>query len=302
MRYTNSAGIPETIRRALIKRNDQYNAGKVDTSVTQLIQPPQITLLRKQHFREMIKEAHEDFWALLGSGVHSILELGASENMIVEERLFATVDGWRISGALDVQEFFGDEVDISDYKTTSVYSVNGDEPKKEWVEQLNIYAFLLELNKPQFRVRSLNIIAILRDWSGAKAKADPLYPQFPIMPVVLPLWSKKKQLSFIRERIAHHRDARFAHEMGDTLPECTPEERWEKDSKWAVFKDGNKRALKVCSTEEEALDLVKEKGDNHYVEHRPGSSVRCQYCGCNPWCEQYKRIASDGNVEGDTGV
>jgi hypothetical protein len=297
MKLTNLHGLPETISRAMIKRNEMYNAGKVDTSVTQLIQPPQITILRKKHFRELSRDMSEEFWALLGSGVHSILELGATENMVVEERLFATIDDWRISGAIDVQEFDGKYIDIFDYKTTSVYSVSGDEPKTDYVHQLNMYAMLVELNKPDYQVRNLNIVAVLRDWSGSQAKRDPFYPQAPIQVVPIPLWSRTRQLAFARERIVLHREARFAHDMDDDLPECSADERWVRGDKWAVMKGDNKKATKVFGTEAEALALIEEKGTGYSIDYRPGASTRCGYCGVADWCSQYARMSKDGENE-----
>lgn len=303
MKLTNRFDLPETIARAIMRRNEMYNAGKVDTSVTQLISPPQIVLLRKKHLADLSRDVSEEFWALLGSGVHSILELGATSNMIVEERLFASIDGWRISGAIDVQEFHGDTIDITDYKTTSVYSLSGDDVKSEWQQQLNLYALLVELNKPDYRVNSLSICAILRDWSSSQAARDPFYPQAPLQMVNVPLWSQRKRLSYVRERIALHREARFAESLGEELPECTPDERWVKGDKWAVFKKGNKKALKVCPSEEEANAIMKEKGEGYFIEYRPGKSVRCFYCGVNSWCDQFKNMKKDdGELEEDTGV
>lgn len=296
MQYVNSHGIPDTIRTALIRRNEAYSAGKVDTSVTQLIQPPQITVLRKKHYKEMVKEAYEDFWALLGSGVHAILEWGGADNMILEERLFLEIDGWKISGGIDVQEFFGDDVIIHDYKTTSTYAIM-DGHKEEWETQLNLYALLVEANK-KVRVTKLRIVAILRDWSGAQAKRDAMYPQTPIVVLDIPLWSFDERVAYARGRIAAHREARFADRMGDDLPECSDQERWVKESSWAVMKEGNKKASKVFDNEAEAVALITEKGKGYSVEYRPGASTRCQYCGCNPWCGQYAAMAQKDNPDG----
>lgn len=287
MKLTNIHGIPETIARALVKQEEMYNAGKVDASVTQLIQPPQITILRKKHFREMSRDLSDNFWALLGSGVHYLLDLGKTEDMITEERLFMEIDGFTISGGIDVQEVDGEFTDIIDYKVTATYSVtSGDGYKDEWVSQQNLYAMLVEANK-NTTVRSLAICAILRDWSGAKAKVDPFYPQAPIQMVDIPLWSRAKRLAYARERIALHRQARFNEAMGESLPECTRQERWMEREKWAVFKDGGKRAVKVFSSEEEARSLVEEKGDGYHIQYREGVSKRCAYCGCSKWCDQF---------------
>lgn len=287
MQVTNIHGLPETIRRALIKQEAQYNAGPVDSSVTDLIKPARISLLTKKHKREMTRDLSDNFWALLGSGVHYLLELGATENMIVEERLFMEIDGWRISGAIDCQEIISDTViDITDYKVTATYSVLDQEPKPDWVAQLNLQAMLLEANKPK-RVRNLSICAILRDWSSTKARLDPMYPQAPIVMVPIPVWSNHKRLDYARARIAEHREARYADAMGETLQECSPEDRWVKGEAWAVMKTGRKRAVKVFDNPVEAEELKEKSGKGYNVVYREGQSTRCGYCGVSEWCDQF---------------
>lgn len=299
MQITNIHNLPETIARALLEQHKRYDAGSVDTSVTAMIQPPQITLLRKLHYKDIVKDLSEEFWALLGSGVHTLLEMGATDTMIVEERLFLDIDGWRISGAIDVQDVDGNNVDISDYKVTSVYSVtsNDGDAKPEWEAQLNMHALLVEANKP-LRVRSLTIVAVLRDWKSSDAKRDPTYPQTPIVPLSVPLWSKKKQLEYARSRIAAHRKARFDHNMGNPLDECTKEERWVRNDTWAVMKEGGKRATKTFSSEEEAKGLLEEKGKGYVIQYRQGTSTRCGYCGVSQFCAQYASLSKEETDDG----
>ena len=300
MRIENKHGVPETIIRAMIKQNAMYDAGAVDSSVTQLIQPPRITILRKKHFQEMVRDVTEEFWALLGSGVHHLLDLGATEDMITEERLYMNIDGWRISGAIDVQQVDGEYIDIVDYKVTSTYSItSNEEAKDEWVQQTNIYALLITSNKPHVKIRSIKVCAILRDWSGATARRDPFYPQAPIQMVDIPVWSTHRQLEYVRERIGAHREARFSEKMGETLPEGSKSERWMKQEKWAVLKIGGKRATKVFTSPEEADALVEEKGKGYHVEYRPGVSTRCQYCGVKFWCDQYQNQIAPSEKDDD---
>lgn len=292
MKITNVHGLPETIARALVKQEAQYNAGPVDSSVTDLIKPARISFLTKKHRKEMTRDLADNFWALLGSGVHHLLEMGATENMVVEERLYMSIDGWRISGAIDCQEYVSDiEVDITDYKVTSCYSVLDQEPKEDWVAQLNLQALLLEANKP-VRVRNLTICAVLRDWSSTKARLDPMYPQAPVVLVPIPVWSKHKQLDYARARIADHREARFADVLGYPLQECSPTDRWVKGESWAVKKSGNKRAVKIFDNPVDAEELKESKGKGYIVEYREGQSTRCGYCGVSQWCDQFAAMHS----------
>lgn len=302
MEQTNRHGLPDTIVRAINKQNSFYNAGNVHGSVTSLIQPARISLLRRKNFKEMSKDVSEEFYALLGSGVHHILELGAGPNMIVEERLFMEVDGWRWSGGIDVQQFDGDFIDVYDYKVTSTFSLtSNDEPKDEWQQQANLYSLLLRHNKPNFIVRSLTIVCVLRDWSSGMAKNDPTYPQAPIQMVPIPQWSVGQQMDYLRSRIEAHRAAQFADEMGEEPEECTEADRWVRTSRWAVMKKGGKRAIKVTEDEAEAKKYAAEKGTEYEVQYREGVSLRCSYCGCKNFCSQYQRM-NNGNVETNSGV
>jgi hypothetical protein len=297
VRFTNKFDLPDTLLRAAQKNEANYSRGQVDRSVTQLIAPPRIDMLRKEHFKEFEKDLSEEWWALFGSAVHHILELGAAPNQRVEERLFIEIDGWKISGMADLQEFHKEDavnvsVTISDYKVTTAYALTQEGGMKpEWVQQLNLLAYLVHHNKV-VKIRELQVVAIVRDWQRTQAAVDPLYPQAPVVKLNVPLWSLHKQERYLMERVGLHRETQMLHELGEELPECTDEERWERDHKWAVMKAAAKKASKVFDNEEAAIAYAEEKGVMFTVEHRPGKSVRCEgnYCGVSQWCNQWKRL------------
>lgn len=298
MRYTNKFDAPENIILAAIERNKMYSRGNSDISVTQLINSPRVDILRKKHFDNLEKDISEEFFALFGSAVHHILELGRKPNQILEERLFLDIDGTIISGALDVQEFVGDDlVDIIDYKVTMSYSVMDDNFKHEWEEQQNIYKYLIEMTKP-YKVRRLRICAIIRDWTGAVAARDKSYPQSPIHMVDLPVWDHERAAAFVKERVAFHVVSRFHHDMAGDLPDCTKADMWETDHKWAAMKTGGKRATKVFDNHKEAMEFVDEKGAGMYIDYRPGERKRCSndYCGVSRWCSQFKEYSREFEI------
>ena len=108
-------------------------------------------------------------------------------------------------------------------KTTSVWAVMNDKP--EWEQQLNIYAWLVATNK-KVAIKSLQIVAILKDWSKREAERKPEYPQRNVAMINIPLWTFEEQEAFIKGRIAKHSAAEFALETDADLPECTPQEMW----------------------------------------------------------------------------
>ena len=57
----------------------------------------------------------------------------------------------------------------------------------------------------------------------------------------------------------------------------------------AIKKDGGKRAVKVCSTMEEAQNLLPSYGAKHSIETRAGGDIRCErFCSVAPFCNYYK--------------
>jgi hypothetical protein len=299
VKISNRFNLPDTILRAVAATDERYSRGPVDRSVTQLIRPPRIQLLQRKHWDDIEKDVSDEVWALLGSALHQILELGKTKDMVVEERLYAHVDGWDLSGMADVQTINPDgTISLADYKMTSSYVLLKDEgaASAEWTAQLNMLAYLVQFNK-KVRVRDLTVVCFVRDWQRKMAQVDPAYPAAQVVSVPIPLWSLTEQLDFITERIRQHRHAEMMMDLGLPLEECTAEERWSKPDSWAVIKDGAKRASRVHDDKETAEIDVAARGKGYRVEFRPGKSTRCQgnYCSVAPYCEQWEKIRSERN-------
>lgn len=289
MKITNRHQLPESILAAL--HRPTYSKGQAHISCTELITSPRIVQLKRKHWDEIEQDASEMVWQLFGSAVHHILEHGKQPNHIVEERLFAEFSGWVLSGAIDLQTLDEDGVEISDYKTTSAYAVMNE--KADWTYQLNIYAHLVEKVK-KIPVKGLSIVAIIRDWSAREAKKES-YPQAPIVTIPITLWPADDREQFIQDRLSAHSAAMFETDTDGALPECTPEDMWERPSTWAIKKEGGVRAKAVYSTEEEAaLNLT----PGYIIEHRPGERVRCaSYCQVARFCSQYQSFKEKQSVD-----
>jgi hypothetical protein len=203
-----------------------------------------------------------------------------------------------LSGAVDRQEIKDDQITIVDYKVTSVWSVIYG--KTEWENQLNCYAYLVN-DKNAFNksnVTNLKICAILRDWSRREAERKPDYPQAPIVFVDIPLWDHEKASKYIIDRMALHQEAQILADVHGDLGLCSNEEMWKKDDTWAVKKKGQKRALRVLDSEEEAIKYIDwhNETDKAYtkktdleIEFRGGEYTRCgNYCSVADFCNQYK--------------
>jgi len=292
MNITNNHNLPQSF--VSFARNDKYSKGLSDISVTTLIDSPRVRLLRDAKSSEMTSDAADMIWPLFGTAVHHILESASEdEGVTLEERLYATVNDWILSGAVDHQKVEDNAIKITDYKVTSVWSVIHG--KIEWEQQLNCYAFLAQKTKGM-KVKSLQICAILRDWNRREAERREDYPQAPVILVDIPLWPDTKRIEYIKERVAMHQDAQINYDLAQSFPSCSDEERWKRGEAWAVKKKGNKRALRVFETEELAHGFVgghKALGNDGKVleiEHREGEYVRCKgdYCGVANFCSQFK--------------
>jgi hypothetical protein len=285
MKITNKHGVPETL--VSLASREYYTKGAAQYSVTELLSPPRIRRLREQFHERVEQDVADMLWSMLGSALHVVMERGQTDGHITEERLFKDMDGVTISGQIDLQHERDGGVVITDYKFTSAWAVMADKP--EWEQQLNVYRWLVETVKGN-RVDALNICALIRDFSRHDNREG--YPAAPIQMVSIPMWSLEETEEFVRRRLDAHRDAKVAHEFGDALPDCSPEERWQSETVYAVKREGRKTAIRVFKNPEEANQLAeKEKG---YVETRPGEPKRCtgNYCGVAQWCEQFQREQS----------
>lgn len=277
MNTTNVYDLPDPIVQAIV--NDPYNSG-ADISATGMIRPPRMRVLEKRHAQEITSDVSDKLWILLGQAVHNILERGDTPGYRKEERLFAEVLGWKISGKYDALRIVGSK--LIDYKVTSVWAfLMGDKP--EWTQQLNILAWLL--TEYGHSINDLEINAILRDHSKRRVSEDN-YPPVPFQKVKIPLWTREKQTAYIQSRVKAHQESEKL--PTDQLPPCTDDERWAKPDTWAVIKKGNKRAKRVFNSEEEAIKANEVLGLS--IEHRRGDQfVRCRsYCDVSKFCNQFK--------------
>ena len=308
MIITNNSNLPKVIERAV--KNDPYDSSGSDISCTRLIAPPRVRVLQMRN-NDLIKEDVSDrIFSLLGQSVHHIIERAKVPQDIAERRLFYKDDditnGWKLSGAFDL---LTSEGKLIDFKVTSAWSALDalTKGKTEWEQQLNVLDFLCRKNqtdlttnffkdltkhKKTLKVKSLSIMAILRDWSKMRVMQSDNYPRKQVVMIPVRRWSNEEQDAFVKARIKLHQDAEKMKE----LPLCTAKERWRKDDQFAVMKNGRKSAWRLFPTKDLAKQfIVKEKmieGKGCSIVERKGEDIRCQhYCNVNEFCSHFMNVS-----------
>ncbi len=289
MKITNKLNLPSPIVKAVT--NDPYDNRKSDFTPSILLNPPRATALIKAHRDEITEDVSDKLWALMGQIGHTILER-AGDPHIIERRFFAKVASFTVSAQADIilhdVEVHGEDGSIAelvDYKFCSVWTAK-EGVKIEWTQQINIIRYLALEDSNPIQISKANIIAIFRDWSKPKARREKDYPQSQVQVMPVELWPLEKTEAFICDRIAAHLSAE------KSLPLCTDEERWRTDAKFALMKQGGKRAHKLFDYEKDAATAVEQNNQSFprnqwYVERRPGESKRCaDYCKAFPFCTQ----------------
>jgi hypothetical protein len=81
----------------------------------------------------------------------------------------------------------------------------------------------------------------------------------------------------------------------DYLPDCTPEELWQKDPVYKYFKNPQgKRATKNFMSLLEANQLKAKNGGVGIVKTVFGEAKACNYCKAASVCEQRDRLIEEG--------
>jgi hypothetical protein len=267
---TNLNNLPSSIYRAVC--NDSYSDGGSDITVTSLIKPPHMRQLQLKHAAEIVEDAADRIFSLLGQATHTILERAAADHCIVEKRFFVERLGWKVSGQVDLIDL-NDGI-LADFKVTSRHVVGPIKPEHEF--QLNANKLLAEENGVT-GIKRLEIIAILRDWSLMRVGREKDYPKSQVAVIRSPIWPKEAAEAFLLERIKAH--------QSPNPPLCTAEERWQKPERYAAMKKGAKRAVKVYDDAKMAANHVATLGNGAKVETRPSEPTRCMhYCNVAQFC------------------
>lgn len=295
MRITNVYRIPKPVV-SQVSKPFYYTPGRAGVTILQT--PPGMHQLRIRHDDEIVEDAAERVGLLHGIIGHKILEKAAEgdPSQVPEEKKTIEMDGWTIVCVGDLYE--PEKKKLWDYKFTSVWHIINEVPE-DWIAQLNCNGYIYRKNG--ISVEKLEVFAILDHWSRAKALQGGNYPKRDNKVFRIPVWSDEQVEQYIHKRIAPHK---AAEKLPDAeLPICTPEERWQKKTIYAVIKKGRKGSMRNLDTAEEAQLFIQGVLDNGdlSIQIRPGEETRCEtgkwpghkWCNVREWCPFYKQLQKE---------
>ena len=297
MIYTNKFGFPDFVQQWL--KHDDYDYDKDAISTTTLMQPARAYALKKHHWKELEIDISDLIASRYGTAIHDSVEKVKLTGCKQEERISKRVMNRNITGKYDIlRPIAPDQWELIDVKSTSVWTYIYGSKDEDYKKQLSIYRWLSVQNNFNV-VQKAKIWMIFTDWSAAKAKNDPAYPQTRIMIKEVDLWGDDETLKYIGERIRLFNRVETMPE--EEMPECTDEELWAQEDIYQVMKGDNKRSTKNCKTQAEAEEYIENKAEplrkSLRVNLRKGGVKRCKYCTARKFCEQYKRLIEQGRSE-----
>lgn len=274
---------PEYLVRAV--SGDKYEPRADRMSVTRLIGPPLQRTLEMLHYDDIVEEVEDKLWALDGIGFDYAMKKFSQWGLTnIKLEVPFPVHKLTVVAKLDYYDVLN--YVLADLKRTSIWSVKDAiaHGKPEWVSQLNVYDRLLYQTAPQLEVHKLEIHAYARDWRPVEKLRYNDYPS-KLEIIDIPQWSKDEQMDYIDVQLQDH--------IQHPERECTPEEKWQKEDKWAVKGLGNKTAKggKVCDSKQEADAFIASKpGKKWEIEFRPGECTKClKYCNVSKFCKYSKQ-------------
>lgn len=282
---TNKYSLPDHYVKAVGFWQSQYTKGDSDFSVTGLLNPPQLEILRRKHRDEVQQDASDFIWSTRGHAWHELMTKYAEPEAITEERFYIEFAGWKVGGQVDY--YHPGRAELLDYKTSSVYTIKNEERIDEWTKQLNMYASILRANGHQ--VKTIKIMLEMRDWRKAEYERDHQgwYPPSPVICFDLKVWPESDAFAFLKDRV----DNRAKAEQ-EGAPPCTDLERWASPEKFAVYKTKTAaRATRLLDTEQQAQAYIADKMNGKgIIQHRPKEFKRCQdYCEVAAFCPQFQK-------------
>ena len=319
--YTNTSSVPLSL--AVFLATDSYDHDVSTISVTGLIKPIRQIILGSRVPKEdvaldliqmipsrigtAIHDGIEKAW--LGNYIKAMMLLNYPQRVIekvlinptkeqlkedsipfyLERRSYKQVGSYTVSGKFD----FVGEGRVEDFKTTSTYTAINSTNDDKYIQQGSLYRWL----NPDIITRDeMAIQFIFTDWSAARARSEPNYPQQRFQQRVLPLKSIAETDHFVRQKLKQIDALKDTPE--EALPLCTDEDLWRSAPVFKYYKNPEKlaRSTKNFDTKQEAYIRLAEEGGKGLVLEKPGQVTACKYCNAFSVCTQKDALIAQGDL------
>ncbi len=318
-RFTNLHNIDISMAVWLVHDDYDFQPAEKSISATALLKPTRQIILSGRVTGDQLEDLSGRISMRLGHAIHDSIEqawkkgykrnlalLGIPEKIIerfkinpkpeevmpgdipvyIEQRGTRTLNGWVISGKLDMS------IDgrLKDAKSTSVFSYIKGSKDESYRLQLSTYKWI---HADKITANEGDIQFVFTDWQKSSVNVIPGYPPIRIMNHEVSLYSDAEIENFIESKIEdlmQHMDA-----SQDALPRCTDEELWRSAPVYKYYSDPTKtdgRATKNFDSLMEANAHLSEKGKG-IVKTVPGQVKACLYCRAFEICEQRKEYTFD---------
>jgi len=211
----------------------------------------------------------------------------------VEQRVIKEVGfkDYKITGKFDMV-LDGRVIDV---KSTSVWTHIFGSKHDDYIKQGSIYRWA---NPEKITDDIMQIEYVFTDWRKMDAVKDPArYPQERVIPKEFPLMPIENTDRWIKGRVMEI--DKYMSLPDDKLPDCTPDELWEKPTVWKYYKNpANKtRATKNFDNQVDAQARLAKDGFVGEVVEVKGEVVACRYCAVAEICEQAKKYKATGKLQ-----
>ena len=320
-KYSNVSAVPLSI--AVFLCSDNYDHDDTTISATALIKPiRQIVLAHRVDKEASYTDLVQMVPSRMGSAIHDAIErawttnhalalktLGYPQKVIdkilinpspeelkedtipiyLEQRAYKQVGNYKVSGKFD---FVGDGR-VEDFKSTSTFTAVNNTNDSKYILQGSIYRWL---NPTLITKDEMAIQFIFTDWSAARARAEPGYPQSRIQQRILPLKPIAEIDHFVKRKLNQIDQYMSAPE--EEIPLCTDEDLWRSAPVFKYYKNPEKtvRSTKNFDTKQEAYIRMAEEGGKGIVIERPGQVTACKYCPAFGACSQKDTLISQGDL------
>lgn len=208
----------------------------------------------------------------------------------MEQRSYKPLGNYLVSGKYD----FVIEGRVEDFKSTSTFTYTSGSKDNDYILQGSIYRWL----NPDIITEDVMCIQfIFTDWSAAKAKADPNYPQKRHLTRTYNLLSLEDTERFIKQKLKLL--DQYWDKPEEEIPHCTDEELWRSEPVWKYYKNPDKldRSTKNFDNKQDAYIRLAQDGNIGIVKEVPGKAIACKYCKAFAVCTQKDQLIATGDLE-----